>query len=76
MHTPQAGAWNGNVFVGALKAMLLARLELKDGKIVHEERLLSELKERIRDVRALQDGSLLVLTETKGQLLRVKLKSR
>jgi glucose/arabinose dehydrogenase len=66
-----AGPWRGNLFVGALKFMLLARLELKDGKVVHEERLLADDKDRIRDVREGPDGALYVLTESRGRLLRL-----
>lgn len=66
--------WNHNVFVGALAAQVLIRLELKDDKVVHEERLLGELKSRIRDVRQGPDGYLYVLTdEEDGKLLKVGL---
>lgn len=65
-------AWQGNLFVGSLKFRYLARLELKDGKVVREERLLQDLEQRIRDVREGPDGLLYVLTdETRGQLLRL-----
>jgi glucose/arabinose dehydrogenase len=53
---------------------VLIRLELKDDKVVHEERLLGELKSRIRDVRQGPDGYLYVLTdEDDGKLLKVGL---
>lgn len=66
--------WDHNVFVGALAAQVLIRLELKDDKVVHEERLLGELKSRIRDVRQGPDGYLYVLTdEEDGKLLKVGL---
>jgi glucose/arabinose dehydrogenase len=43
--------------------------------VVHEERLLGELKQRIRDVRQGPDGYLYVLTdEAKGSLYKVGLK--
>ena len=65
-------AWQGNLFIGSLKFRYLARLELKDGKVVHEERLLQNVEQRIRDVREGPDGLLYVLTdEANGQLLRV-----
>jgi glucose/arabinose dehydrogenase len=66
-------AWNGNVFVGGLKANQLARLELRDGKVVHEERLFGDaLKKRIRAVVNGPDGALYLLTdESQGQVLRV-----
>lgn len=65
-------AWQGNLFVGSLKFRYLARLELKDGKVVREERLLQDIEQRIRDVRVGPDGLLYVLTdESRGQLLRL-----
>lgn len=63
--------WRGNVFVGGLYGMLV-RLELDGEKVVHEERLLTQLKERIRDVRQGPDECLYVLTDSpKGRLLRL-----
>ena len=72
LSTPAAGAWSGHLFVGALKFTLLARLELQHGKVVHEERLLAERKDRIRDVRQGPDGALYLLTESQGLLLRLR----
>ncbi|MGE0749427.1 MAG: PQQ-dependent sugar dehydrogenase [Variibacter sp.] len=65
-------AWRGNLFVGALAAQLLVRLELDGDKVVKEERLLHGLHERIRDVRAGPDGALWLLTDNaRGRILRV-----
>ena len=65
-------AWRGNLFVGALAGQLLARLELDGDKVVREERLLRELRERIRDVRQGPDGALWLLTDSSsGRLLRL-----
>ena len=66
-----AGPWQGDLFVGALKFTLVARLERKDGKVVHEERLLADQHDRVRDVREGPDGALYVLTESRGRLLRL-----
>ncbi|MEL4168982.1 Glucose/arabinose dehydrogenase, beta-propeller fold [Pseudomonas sp. NFACC09-4] len=67
--------WQHNVFIGALVSKDLIRLQLEGDKVVHEERLLGELKERIRDVRQGPDGYLYVLTdEDDGALYRVGLK--
>jgi glucose/arabinose dehydrogenase len=66
--------WDHNIFIGALSAQVLIRLELKDDKVVHEERLLGELKSRIRDVRQGPDGFMYGLTdEDDGKLLKVGL---
>ncbi|UVL58140.1 PQQ-dependent sugar dehydrogenase [Pseudomonas sp. B21-035] len=71
---PRFKPWDHSLFIGALAAQELIRLELKGDKVVHEERLLGELKARIRDVRVGPDGYLYVLTdETDGALLKVGL---
>lgn len=65
--------WQGDLFVGALKFKYLARLEVEDGKVVKEEKLLENLGQRIRAVEQGPDGFLYVLTdENKGQLIRLK----
>jgi glucose/arabinose dehydrogenase len=55
--------WRGNLFVGSLKFQLLARLELKDGEVEHEERFLEDVIGRIRDVRQGPDGFIYLLTD-------------
>jgi glucose/arabinose dehydrogenase len=68
-------AWQRNAFIGALVSRDLIRLEFDGDKVVHEERLLGELKERIRDVRQGPDGFLYVLTDDDdGALYKVGLK--
>ncbi len=65
--------WQGNLFVGSLKFKHLARLQMQGDKVVREEKLLEDLKQRIRDVRQGPDGLLYVLTdEDQGQLIRLK----
>ncbi|WP_391527571.1 PQQ-dependent sugar dehydrogenase [Denitromonas halophila] len=64
-------AWRGNLFVGSLKFGLLLRVELDGDKVVREERLLTEIGHRIRDVRQGPDGALYVLDETEGRILRI-----
>ena len=63
--------WKGNLFVGALKFQLVARLVLEGDRVVHEERLFTELGRRIRDVRQGPDGHLWLLDETEGRILRL-----
>jgi glucose/arabinose dehydrogenase len=68
-------AWKGSLFVGGLKGYLV-RLTLKDDKVVGEERLLSELNFRIRDVRVGPDGAVYVVTdEDDGRVLRLSPKT-
>jgi len=70
-------AWQGNLFVGSLKFQYLDRIELRGDKVVHEEKLLQGLKQRIRDVREGPDGLLYVLTdEDDGRLIRLQPASR
>lgn len=66
-------AWKGDLFVGALKDRHLRRVDLDGEKVVGQELLLEELKERIRDVRTGPDGFLYVLTDaTDGRVLRLE----
>lgn len=65
-------AWRGNLFIGALSGRALVRLEMEEEAVVHEERLLVDLKARIRDVRQGPDGRLYLLTDAPdGALLRL-----
>lgn len=67
--------WQHNVFIGALASQELIRLQFDGDKVVHEERLMGELKARIRDVRQGPDGYLYVLTdEEDGAIYKVGLK--
>ncbi|WP_076600990.1 PQQ-dependent sugar dehydrogenase [Aromatoleum tolulyticum] len=63
--------WKGNLFVGALRGQLLVRIELDGEKFIREERLLTELGSRIRDVRQGPDGKLYLLDESEGRILRL-----
>ncbi len=65
-------SWRNSLFVGALAAQLVVRLELNGEKVVSEERLLENLRERIRDVRQGPDGALYLATDNaNGRILRV-----
>lgn len=67
--------WRGNLFVGSLKFAYPDRIELSApfaGKVVRESKLLTEVGERIRDVRQGPDGLLYVLTDSAdGKLIRL-----
>jgi glucose/arabinose dehydrogenase len=64
--------WRGSLFVGALKAQRLVRLALQGDRVVGEEALLLNLRERIRDVRQGPDGALYVLTDNDaGRILKL-----
>ncbi len=65
--------WQGDLFVGALKMRKLVRLRIKDEKVTEEEDLLTDLGERIRDVRMGPDGALWLLTDSSdGKVYRIR----
>ena len=65
-------AWQNSLFIGALAGTSLVRLTVDGDRIVGEERLLGELRERIRDVVQGPDGALYLLTDSSnGRLLKL-----
>lgn len=66
--------WQGDLFVGSLKFMFLARLTLDGNKVVKEERLYEgELGQRLRDVVQGPDGLLYLLTDhRRGKLYQLQ----
>ena len=64
--------WRGNLLVAALKDKHIARLVLDGNRVVGEERLLTDLGERVRDVAVARDGAVWAITdETDGKLVRL-----
>jgi len=71
--------WKGNLLVCGLAGMHVARLVIEGERVVGEERLFAEVKQRFRDIRQGPDGSLYLLTDhprggndtTPGRLLKV-----
>ena len=64
--------WRGSVFSGALVLQHLNRVAFDGTRPVRQERLLTELRQRIRDVRQGPDGYLYILTdEPRGVLARL-----
>jgi aldose sugar dehydrogenase len=65
--------WRGDLFVAALAARELRRIDLEGDRVIGQESLLQELKARLRDVRCGADGYVYVLTdETQGRILRLE----
>jgi glucose/arabinose dehydrogenase len=65
--------WKGSLLLGALRGQALVRLTLDGRKVVGEERLLTTLGARIRDVRQGPDGYVYVVTDgPDGQVLRLQ----
>lgn len=63
--------WQGDLLIASLNPGALVRLEIQDGRITGEERLLTDAG-RIRDVEVLVDGSVLVLVDAgRGDVLRL-----
>jgi glucose/arabinose dehydrogenase len=56
--------WKGNLFIGAMPGQHLVRLVLKDNRVVAEEKLLLDRKQRIREVRQGPDGYLYIFMGT------------
>lgn len=58
--------WDGDLLVGALKGKHVSRLDL-DGTVVRSEYpILSEINDRIRDIRVAHDGTVWILGQTTG----------
>ena len=66
-------AWRNSLLVGALAGSQLARLSTDGEKVTGEERLLTDIGARIRDVRQGPDGLIYLVTdEDDGKVLRVR----
>jgi glucose/arabinose dehydrogenase len=64
--------WQGDLFVGGLRATSLVRLELEGDNVVSEERLLTDRAERIRDVAQGPEGEIFVITDDpNGRILKL-----
>jgi glucose/arabinose dehydrogenase len=69
-------AWRNSLFIGGLAGNSLVRLTLEGDRVVGEERLLRDLKERIRDVVQGPEGALYVLTDdSDGRVLKLVAKA-
>jgi len=64
--------WKNNLFIGGLSSMHIVRLVIENNKVVGEERLLADKKERFRDV-AYFNGMLYAVTDA-GNLYRISKK--
>jgi len=66
-------AWKGNMLMGAMTRSLLRATFDAQGKPVSQERMLTDLRQRIRDVRVGPDGLIYLLTdETAGAVLKIE----
>lgn len=62
--------WTNNLFVGGLSGNHIARLVIENNKVTGEERLLSDEKQRFRDITEGTDGALYAVTDG-GRLYRI-----
>lgn len=62
--------WENNLFISALSGTHIARLVIDNNKVVGEERLLSDEKQRFRDITQGKDGALYAVTD-QGRLYRI-----
>jgi glucose/arabinose dehydrogenase len=62
--------WKNNLFVASLSGMHIARLVIKNDKVVGEERLLGGESQRFRDITQGKDGALYAITD-QGRLYRI-----
>jgi glucose/arabinose dehydrogenase len=63
-------AWKGNLLVGSLAFHYLARLELNNGKVVKETKMLDGIG-RVRNIKQAPDGSIYVSVEGPGRILQL-----
>ena len=65
-------AWKDNLFVGALRDRMIARVKITNGRASEEERLLENKFGRIRDVRVGPDGAIWFATDdSEGAIYRI-----
>ena len=65
--------WKGSILVGSLSPGGLVRLEMRNGRVMKEERYLGDLRERFRDVQQGPDGFVYVVTDSpNGRVLRIR----
>ena len=64
--------WKNNLFIGGLSSLHIARLVINNNKVVGEERLLTDKKERFRDV--LYHNQMLYAITDGGSLYRIRKK--
>lgn len=72
-YTGNIEEWKNNLMVGCLSGEKIIRLVIKDNKVVGEEWLLEDKKERFRDVLSASDGNLYGITDS-GKLYKISKK--
>ena len=72
VHRSPLESLRGGMLIGSLKERCLAFLRLQGDRVVGEQRLLTHLNARVRDVRESPSGEIYMLTdESRGAVLRL-----
>ena len=69
-HNGSIPEWENNLFIACLSGRHIARIVLKDNKVIGEERLLESENERFRDITQGQNGALFAVTDS-GKLYKI-----
>ena len=69
-NSDQIAEWKNNLFVTGLNSNHIARIVIKNNKVVGEERLLANEGQRFRDITQGKDGFLYAITD-EGRLYRI-----
>ena len=62
--------WQGDLLLGSLIDRQVRRLELEGGQVVSDSAIFPEIAGRVRDIRVLGDGAIVVVTD-EGEVFRV-----
>ena len=69
-YTGSIAGWKDNMFIGGLSSEFITRLVIRNNKVVGEERLLADKKERWRCIATGKDGAIYAGTDS-GKLYRI-----
>jgi len=69
-YTGNIAEWKNNMFIGGLSSMFITRLVIEKNKVVGEERLLADKRERWRCIATGKDGSIYAGTDS-GKLYKI-----
>ena len=63
--------WEGDALVGSMKFRNVSKLDVVDGAVKSDQRLLVELKNRVRDIKVASDGSIYLLLQEDGAVVQL-----
>lgn len=72
-YTGDIAEWKNNMFIAGLSSMFITRLVIQNNKVVGEERLLADKRERWRCIATGKDGSIYAGTDS-GKLYKISKK--